>query len=224
MAMPKQKRTLLLLLGHAENELNALTKMIRFAANGAPSNEIELHAEASQISTLMRLLIGKLNESWEMFRTRFLSNGKVAKQYLLMLEESTLAALERLKGTFGKSDLLSNIRNKYAFHFPPDDAIEASLRNLPDADKWAFFPSDINANSYYHLSESAVSYAMIRSAGLTDSTAAIDMVYDRVVKVSADMRAPCWAIVSRQWSMTVSPTARTWCLQWRSPRLGKCQT
>jgi hypothetical protein len=128
MAMPKQERTLLLLLGHAENELNALTKMIGFAGNGAPSNEIELHAEASQISTLVRLLIGKLNESWEMFRTRFLSKRELADRYLPMLEESTQAALKRLKRTFGASGLLPKIRNEYAFHFPPNDAIETSCQ------------------------------------------------------------------------------------------------
>jgi hypothetical protein len=57
-------------------------------------------------------------------------------------------ALERLKRTFGKSGLLTKIRNEYAFHFPPDDEIEVSLQELPDADKWASFPSNINVNSY----------------------------------------------------------------------------
>jgi hypothetical protein len=136
----------------------------------------------------MRVLIGKLNESWEMFRTRSLTKRELARRYLPMLDESTKAALERLKRTFGASGLLPKIRNEYAFHFPPDDAIEASLQHLPDADKWAFFTSDINVNSYYHLSESVVSNAMIRSAGLTDSTAEFERLQDLVVQASKDMR------------------------------------
>jgi hypothetical protein len=76
-AMPEAERVLLLLLAHASNEINVLTKLIMMMRkDDAPSPIID-HVEAGQTFILMRLLIGKLHEAWELFKNRVQSDPTI---------------------------------------------------------------------------------------------------------------------------------------------------
>ena len=57
-AMAETERVLLLLLAHASNEINVLTKLILMARENAPS-PIVGHVETGQTFILIRLLIGQ---------------------------------------------------------------------------------------------------------------------------------------------------------------------
>jgi hypothetical protein len=69
--MPEAERTLLLLLAHANNEINVLSKLILMMRKDSAPSLIVDHVEAGQTFIIMRLLIGKLHEAWELFKTRF---------------------------------------------------------------------------------------------------------------------------------------------------------
>jgi hypothetical protein len=71
-AMPKDERVLLLLLGYASNQLSMLQKLLIFATNRTSDGELEQHATGVQTQMLLRLMVGALNEAWEMVRTRFI--------------------------------------------------------------------------------------------------------------------------------------------------------
>ena len=68
--MPTAERTALLLLGHACNEINVLSKLILMARKQSHAIQFVDHVEAAQTFVLMRLLIGKLHEAWEFFKAR----------------------------------------------------------------------------------------------------------------------------------------------------------
>lgn len=80
--MPEAERRLLLLLGHATNEINVFQKLILMSAQGTPAIQFVDHVQAGQTFILMRTLIGKLHEAWDLFRTRVLSDRSVAALYL----------------------------------------------------------------------------------------------------------------------------------------------
>jgi hypothetical protein len=67
-AMPAAERAILLLLGHASNEINVLSKLILMARKDDPAIKLVDHVEMGQIFIVMRLLIGKLHEAWELFK------------------------------------------------------------------------------------------------------------------------------------------------------------
>jgi hypothetical protein len=69
-AMSEDERVLLLLLAHASNEINVISKLILMMRKDDPQTPIVDHVETGQIFILMRLLIGKLHEAWEMFKNR----------------------------------------------------------------------------------------------------------------------------------------------------------
>ena len=65
-SMPKEERVLLLLLGYAANQLSMLQKLLHFATNRTPPEEIEQYATGVQTQMLVRLTVGALNEAWSL--------------------------------------------------------------------------------------------------------------------------------------------------------------
>jgi len=80
-AMPQAERSLLLLLGHATNEINVLFKLILMARKDEPTIKLIDHVEAGQVLILMRVLIGKLHEAWLLFQRRFQADRSLAEKY-----------------------------------------------------------------------------------------------------------------------------------------------
>jgi len=70
-ALPQAERSLLLLLGHASNEINVLSKLILMVMRkDTPPSQIANNVEAGQVCVLLRVLVGQLHEAWELFRRR----------------------------------------------------------------------------------------------------------------------------------------------------------
>ena len=70
-ALPQAERSLLLLLGHASNEINVLSKLILIVMRkDTPPSQIANNVEAGQVCVLLRVLVGQLHEAWELFRRR----------------------------------------------------------------------------------------------------------------------------------------------------------
>src|ERR1700730_18492696 len=57
-AMPKDERVLFLLLGYVANQLSMLQKLLTFATNRTPAEEVERHATGVQTQMLIRLTAG----------------------------------------------------------------------------------------------------------------------------------------------------------------------
>jgi hypothetical protein len=92
------ERRLLLLLGHASNEINVLSKLILMAGQGRPTIQMVDYVGAGQALIVMRLLIGKLHEACELFKVRF----KVAALWAGQLEPAG-ATIARTRRTSKKN-------------------------------------------------------------------------------------------------------------------------
>ena len=166
-AMPEAERRLLLLLGHATNEINVFEKFILMSGQGTPTLQFVDHVQAGQTFILMRTLIGKMHEAWELFRARFLSDRRVADLYLPKLNAEALAALESLKRHFGTQSPLTLIRNRFSFHYKDDwDHVEQSFREIPDDEPWQFYLSNIRGSCFFYASELVVAGGVIKLANL----------------------------------------------------------
>src|SRR5215469_2583660 len=111
-AMPEAERALLFLLAQASNEINVLTKLILMMRKTDPPAPILDHVEAGQTFILMRLLIGKLHEAWELFKNRAQSDSAIRTTYLPKLRPEAAKALQELNRHFGQGSALTAIRNK----------------------------------------------------------------------------------------------------------------
>ena len=115
-----------MLFGYATNQINVLWKLITIATNETPENPIEQRVSGAQTQIIVRLLIGVLWEAWRLVER--LRHSEVGKDLVPKLDPPARDALERLKKFFGGSNLISNVRNDFGFHYPKPDDMEAAFQ------------------------------------------------------------------------------------------------
>jgi hypothetical protein len=159
--LPKDERALLLLMGHAMNQIAVLTKLVIFSTNKDPADPIEGRVSAAQSQVILRILTGTVAETWEFLRKP--ANQKIIGSYLHLLDKDGTASREELNKYFGGSHLLHDLRNKFSYHFPSPDEIERGFEAVPDDDNlpWEWYISDTNTNSFYFSSEMAMGFGAI---------------------------------------------------------------
>ncbi len=154
-AIPENERVLLLLLlAHASNELNVLTKLILMMRKDDPPSVIFDHVEAGQTFIFMRLLIGKLHEAWELFKARVQSDRAISTKFLPQLRPEAKNALAALNKHFGQGSALTAIRNKVSFHYTDKGNLtEANFQQLSAAEPLQFYLTPTIGNCFYHAGE-----------------------------------------------------------------------
>ncbi|NEV76596.1 hypothetical protein DYI24_06020 [Rhodopseudomonas sp. BR0C11] len=162
----KDERSLLLLMGHATNELNVLSKFILMMRKDNPPTQVEDFTEGGQVFIIMRVLIGKLHEAWELFKARAQSNKAISEQYLTKLDEEAARALKALNDYFGKKNAVAEIRNKVAFHYKDKDGLmEENFQRLPETEPWEFYLSKTHGNTFYYACEMVATGSALSLAG-----------------------------------------------------------
>jgi hypothetical protein len=193
-AMPEAERVLLLLLAHASNEMNVLTKLILMMRKDDPPSPILDHVEAGQTFILMRLLIGKLHEAWELCKNRVHSNRSIATTYIPRLRPEAAAALGALNRHFGAGSALSAIRNKISFHYSDKENLtEGNFQQLAQSEPLQFYLTRTVGNSFYHAAEliaqlGAINLMKAPPADANDSASAEARAFaalcDEIIQVS----------------------------------------
>lgn len=184
-AMPANERQLLLLLGHAANEINVFQKLLLMSepqdlSKGACINK----ASVEQYFILLRVLIGKLHEAWNLFSKRFVKDREIKNKYEEHLNNKVKAALSDLKNHFGNS-LLTKIRNNVSFHYlDKDNLIEKSFESTPEKEEWEFLISETQANTFYYASELVIDNAIINLVDLKNANG--DEPYNKRVRDALD--------------------------------------
>jgi hypothetical protein len=196
-ALPENERVLLLLLAHASNELNVLTKLILMLRKDDPPSLIIDHVEAGQTFIFMRLLIGKLHEAWELFRARVQSDRAISTTFLPKLGPDATNALTALKKHFGQGSALTAIRNKVSFHYSDKENLtEANFQQLAASEPLQFYLTPTAGNSFYHAGElvvqlSAINLVKASPAGPQDTNSAearaLSALCAEIIEVSRDM-------------------------------------
>jgi hypothetical protein len=187
--LPKEERALLLLMGHAMNQIAVLKKLVILSTNKDPADPIEGRVSAAQSQIVLRILTGAVAETWIFLRKPV--NQKIIGSYLSLLGEDGIAAREELNKYFGRSNLLYNMRNKFAYHFPSPDEVEQGFHAVPDDDDlpWEWYISDTNTNSFYFSCEMAVGFgAIIQVQGETSLMAASRKLTSEPVRVAGRMQ------------------------------------
>ena len=150
LAIPEAERTFFLALAHLFNEINALTKMLYWAASAPDTTEAEDHGRLATMLLLTQLVAGKLSEAWELFTKSFFG-ASLSKQYEPKLSGEPAEALKRLKKYFGSRNALKTIRNTFAFHYSPKDVDSV----LPDTDSPLYLYMDRTStpNNLFYFAE-----------------------------------------------------------------------
>jgi CRISPR/Cas system-associated protein endoribonuclease Cas2 len=152
--MTNEERVFFLLMGHAENQISVMFKVLRFATNNDRPSPIEQLVAGNQTQIVLRLIIGLLFETWEkLVKPRFLNRSNVH----IELTDKGKTTVDKLNTHFSESGLLGKIRNSFAFHYPNDEymnkAFKAASEDDELAEHWNWYLSNARTNTCYYVSE-----------------------------------------------------------------------
>jgi hypothetical protein len=158
----------------------------------------------AQSQMLLRVVIGVLHEAWTKIITNRLLKSPLAKEYVPRLDQGGRDALDTLNKLFGGSNLLSKIRNDYAFHHPYDADI-ASAADLAAADPasdtfWKWYFSKSSFNSFYLVSEFVVLHGILKAIGEPDLIAAQEKLMAEVRTAMNEMTTLIMALTAATWA------------------------
>jgi hypothetical protein len=200
-AMPADERALLILLGHAANQINLLSKLVIFSSNKDPDG-VEQFLSAAQTQLLARFAIGVLNEGWELISRQFLATP-IGKTYSAKLDAGGQVALAALKKSFGGSNIINQIRKNYAFHHPYTSDVNAAFEVAADSPgwdaEWNWYFSHSGYNSFYFLSDFVIMHGILNAVGETDLVVAQEKIMTEVRSVSENMSQFIMALTAAFW-------------------------
>lgn len=199
-AIPEDERVLVVLLAHAANELNVLTKLFHFCSTHKIATPVEEQARNAQSLVLGRVLTGKIYECWELLRKAFFG-AKLAKTYEPSFDAEAQAAMKALKQYFAADNLVKTVRNRHAFHYAPDQVV-AGYVSVQDNDPLDIYLSEANANTLYTFADTIGGRAMLHDIDATDHKKAFETLVSDTAKVIAWLNqviAACLVIAVRKY-------------------------
>ena len=179
-AIPESERRLVILVTHAANELNALSKLFHYSATATAKDPILLQAENAQALVLARLLTGKIYECWQLLQSAFFGSA-LSKTYHPFFDADALQSLDALKRYFSHENVIASMRNNFAFHYSLDQ-IDAGYSSLIDGDALDVYFGNEDGNSFFAFADTITGRAMLEAIAPGDPEAAFETLIDVTVK------------------------------------------
>ena len=162
-SMPESERVALVLLCHAANELAVLGKMFHFCTNFEVDDEgVLADAQNTQSLLMGRLLTGKLYEFWKLLDKAYFCKDGPSKKYAQLLDPDAKDALDQIKKYFSGNNLIKTVRQKFAFHYSPDQ-IKNGFRQIVENDPLDVYLSSSNFNSLYAFAETIAGRSLLEA-------------------------------------------------------------
>jgi hypothetical protein len=182
--LPKDERVLLLLMGHALNQISVFLKLFSFSSNKDPAHPIEGRVSAAQSHIILRVLSGVLLEAWNVICT----NKPIIDRYMPEIDDDGQKSYKTLEEYFQKSSLLYKLRNNFAYHLPNAKVVEKAFNSIPENEDWEWYLSFHNTNSFYFSCELIMGYGILNLArNKTSPDAALGEVIKEVRHVANTM-------------------------------------
>lgn len=198
--VPEAERTFILGLAHIENEINVLQKLLYWTAPSQEEPDIIRRAHSSQATTVAKLLSGKLWEAWQFLQKAYFKRH-VSANYDNVLNEEGKEAINSLKQYFNRKNIVSTVRNNFAFHYSPDH-IREGFSLPPDTEDWQVILSEASGNSLYYLADLVANYAMLNNIDQKDHWKAMDRLLKELIEISRwfiIFGDACWIIVTEKY-------------------------
>ena len=174
-SIPADERLFFIQIGHLANELSTLNRLLLFASRTSGTTELERWARNSQALLLVRLCSGKLFEGWQMLQRDYFGS-KLSKEYDRFLDESGKNSLTEIKRYFSKNNLIKDIRDNFAFHYPSDD-LQNQLQRTENTGTLYIYLGYAHGNSFYSFADVLVGSAMLSKVQGADPEQAMDALF-----------------------------------------------
>ncbi|MDR3491537.1 MAG: hypothetical protein P4M12_05750 [Gammaproteobacteria bacterium] len=183
--MGPQERSLFLLSGHIQNELNSLNKVFTGClnpSNSISSSEIENLADGVQAQIYARLLAGKLLEAWNALKSAYFGT-RISQRLDEKLHIHSQEALKEIKTYFQKTNTIFKIRNSFAFHYSAEE-FEANWGEPSKGKAFELILGGTVGNNLHLASELVVNSALFNLINPDDWAVALQTFHKEVQSLS----------------------------------------
>jgi hypothetical protein len=167
-ALGDAERRLLLVLGHAANQISTLQRLTLFSLGNEWPDEVSDRIAVGRANVTLRLLAGAVWETHLLISKR-VEGDKTGAKYLTMLMDGGKECYARLKRERGGEvgELLAELRNDHAFHYPENKAIDEAFNEIPDGESMEVIVSENGDATFFQMSEimSIVALAKVIKGG-----------------------------------------------------------
>ena len=154
--LEEKERRILIHCAHTLNELNTLSKLFRLSTM-QPNSEPERQLMLMQSMCLLRLLAGKMYESWSTFENLYFGSG-LSHSFNARLGTESAAILKNLKRYFSQNSAIKTIRHMYAFHYDAASH-DHGIAALPEDSALDIFFDKSTENTVYGFAEYVISHS-----------------------------------------------------------------
>jgi hypothetical protein len=168
LCIPEKELEFFIQLMNFFNEANILQKLMVISGNSreeASQNRIVGRSLSSQGLFFMRIQAGKLYEGWNMLNTHFFNNRTFSQEYNEKGSSQSKESLSKLRESFGRGNLLKNIRNIYAFHYSKESSnnMIKQIKNAPDSEKFELYFSEEYGNCFFSISHDLLNSSILEN-------------------------------------------------------------
>lgn len=182
-SIPESEAQLFVMIQVIVSEIDTLHRLLLLQPSHFENKIIEM-AQNSQRLFLMRILAGKLVEAWQYFTRHFFGN-RLSKIYEPLLSTQGKDALQDLKRYFGKANSLTNVRNKYSFHYSEgSQEIMNGLNSFPDSDPMEMYIAEEMGNCFYSMAQLLLNVSFVESFPGSNLKEKIEQLHDEIISVA----------------------------------------
>lgn len=174
--LSKPERELLLRLGLALNDLLLFQRIWAAFYYREPKTQLAIEAHTIQSIGALLVLVGKIHEACEVFRKRFLSSP-IGREYLRNFSPRQQTAVATLKKLLGSDNLVSKIRNSFAFHYHDED-LSPFIDQLEDKDVLSMYLGDPDGNSMHMFASEPMLRSLLAATGEATPQAGLKRIQD----------------------------------------------
>ncbi len=159
--LPEHEQIFFVQASNLLNDLNTLQKCLLYS-NYDTDSEIEKRSQTGQALFFARLTAAKCWEGWQMLQKSYFGT-RLSQEYQRQLSAEGLAELENLKRYFSRENLIDQVRNRFEFHMPEQQALKEFLGEVPDDEVFEVYIAESQGNCRYQLADVVVTFALMKT-------------------------------------------------------------
>lgn len=107
-------------------------------------------------------------------------SSQLSQKYDKLLSNPAKGSIKELKRYFAKNNLISKIRNKYAFHYNREN-VEDQLNHITQDRTLSMLISEYQGNSLFAFSDTIINSSILNSINPNDQQKAMDTLVEEVI-------------------------------------------
>lgn len=180
--IPKEEQLFYVYVGHLRNEITILRKLLYLSLNNIDENEIVSIVNYSQNLVLIKILFGKFEEGWKLFKKK---TNNIATLINSDLNTESKNAYNWLENYFTDTNknLSHRTRHNFSFHYTPS-ITKKILSNIKDDDIFEVFVTDKTINCFLAFSEEIMWRSLRDQIVENDNEKSIKVIVDETQQLA----------------------------------------